>query len=224
MSEQGQETNQQTDQGNQSQQTQTQQTNQEVSDKTLVNQAEGGGDSEVKDGSKADEKPSPKAPEKYEPFKLPEGMEIPEETFKTVEELFKKLDLDQAGAQSLVDFHAKALKEASEAPFNAYRDLRKSWVDAIKSDPDMGPKIDQVKTDISRLISTIPDKAVQQGLRQGLEVTGAGDHPGVVKFLYEMSKILGEGTHVSGKGPAPVTKPGDQKSAAQKIWGNLQSG
>src|SRR5712671_3512851 len=43
------------------------------------------------------------APEKYEDFKLPEGVELAPEAVAEVSTLFKELGLSQANAQKLVD-------------------------------------------------------------------------------------------------------------------------
>ena len=89
---------------------------------------------------KDDDKPTG-APEKYEDFKIPEGLKANPEKMATASALFKELNLPQDGAQKLVDLYAKELTEASEAPVNAWKEMRQGWQKEVMNHPELGGKL-----------------------------------------------------------------------------------
>src|SRR6266403_5822536 len=101
--------------------------------------------------------PAPGAPEAYTDFTLPEGVKLEGETLKSAQELFKSLNLPQDGAQRLVDFHLGQIRAATEASSKAYEDMRAGWQTAAKADPEIGPKMTQIKENVGRLYAAIGD-------------------------------------------------------------------
>src|SRR5882724_1696629 len=99
--------------------------------------------------------PTPGAPEAYTDFTLPEGVKLESETLKSAQELFKALNLPQDGAQRLVDFHLGQIRAATEASSKAYDDMRSAWQTAAKADPEIGPKMTQIKENVGRLYDAI---------------------------------------------------------------------
>lgn len=183
-----------------------------ASDKSLVNE-------------KAEE---PKgAPEKYEDFKVPEGYTLDSEVAKDASALFKRLDLNQSGAQELVDFYVAKTKEAFEAPFNAYMDKRQEWRDQVNALPEIGgSKLKSSQSSIAKLIDSIGDSKVSDAFREAMDLTGAGDHPAVVQALVAWAKRLTEGGAVKGNGPVTEGQRDPNRpapSAAQAIYPNLPS-
>lgn len=155
--------------------------------KSLLNQGE-------------DDKPTG-APEKYEDFKLPEGLKADPEKMATATALFKELNLSQEGAQKLVDLYAAELTAAAEAPINAWMELRKEWQKTVTNDPEIGGKLKEVRTTIARAIDTLP-QALAKDFREALDLTGAGDHPAFIKAFYAFAQQRTEGRHVSGQNPS----------------------
>lgn len=150
-----------------------------------------------KDG---DDKPTG-APEKYEDFKVPDGLKVNPEKMTAATTLFKELGLPQDGAQKLVDLYAKELTEAAEAPLNAYLDQRKEWQKAVMADPEIGGKLKEVRTTISRAIDTLGGPLAKE-FREAMDLTGAGDHPAFIKAFFKFGSQLTEGRHVNGGGPS----------------------
>src|SRR5258706_10295271 len=180
-----------------------------------------------KDGNTllTEKKESPSgAPEKYEDFKLPEGVKLEGETLKSAQELFKALNLPQDGAQRLVDFHLSQIKAATEASSKAYDDMRATWQTAAKADAEIGPHMAKIKENVGRLYDAIGDAKLVGEFKQIMDLSGVGDNPAFIKFLNKASQYVIEGKHVSGGSPSKFGQqaPGtnERPSAAQALYPN----
>ena len=80
--------------------------------------------------------------------------------------------------------------------------LRTQWREELKADKDIGGKLDQVRVEIGRGLDRLPP-AVRDNFKAAMDMTGAGDHPAVIKAIHAFASLIGEGTHVSGGGPSP---------------------
>lgn len=170
------------------------------------------------DGDKPKEGEKPKdgkdaksvVPEKYEDFKLPDGVSVDAKQHEGFKTLAKDLGLSQEGAQKLVDQHVNALKEAVEGPGKRWAELQTTWQNEVKADAEIGgDNFVAMKTSVARAI----DKHGTPGLRDALNLTGAGNNPDIIKFIHRLSKGQGEGTAVAGTKPAAA-----QKSAAEVMY------
>jgi hypothetical protein len=170
-----------------------------------------------------DPKAQPGAPEKYEPFAVPEGFELDEAVSKEAGDLFKGLGLSQDSAQKLVDFYSAKTQESAEAPFKLWRDTQERWVSEVKADPEIGGKLDQVKTTISKAIDGLGDSKLANDFRIAMDYTGAGNNPAFIRAFYRLAQKLVEPTHVSGNAPSKFgqRQPGVPESAAKALYPNL---
>jgi len=159
------------------------------------------------------------APEKYDTFKVPDGYELDPEIMPEVHSMFKGMNLSQASAQTLVDFYAKKNMEAATAPIEYWKELQDKWVKEINADPEIGGRIDQVKTSIGRLLDSVGDQKLSNDFRAAMDLTGAGNHPAFVKLFYRVAQKLTEGTTHVGGGPRGANER--PRSAAQAIYPNL---
>jgi len=173
--------------------------------------------------------PAPKpteVPEKYD-LKAPEGYDLNEAIVGEASTLFKEMKLTNDQAQKLVDFQAKLQKDAAEAPYAAYDAMREEWQGQVKADPELGPKLPQVKETIGRALDTLGDPTLVATFREAMNLTGAGDHPAFIKAFYKLSQAVVEGTPVRGANPSPhgQTQSGrvDRPSAAQAMYPTLPS-
>lgn len=176
------------------------------------------------DGEKKPDAPS--APEKYEPFKVPEGFTLSEPIAAEAGTLFKELNLSQDQAQKLIDFHAAKTREAAEAPGKLWADTQEEWVKAVKADPEIGSKLPVVKQTIAKAIDSLPAPLAAE-FRQAMDYTGAGNNPAFIKAFYKFATQLTEGGHVSGGGPSSFgqAKPGDKPaSLAAAMYPTLPTG
>lgn len=181
-------------------------------DKSLLNQDE--------------EKKATGAPEAYEPFKAPEGMELDKELVGKAQEMFKEMNLTQEQGQKLVDFFVAQQIEASDAPYKAYDEMRETWRSEVKADHEIGNKLPQVKVNIGKLYDTLGDAELVKGFKAAMDLTGAGDHPAFIKVMNKVALLVTEGTHVNGRGPSGAGQEGPDKkpaTAAAAIYPNLPS-
>lgn len=160
---------------------------------------------EIKDASTAPtapETPATGAPETYADFTAPEGITIDKELVAEVTPIFKELGLSQEAAQKLMDFHTAKFGKTNEMLTKSVEDMRADWRNQVMSDKDIGGKIDQVKIELGRAKDRLPAE-VRTAFDEAMNITGLGDHPAIVKGLYEMAKMVNEGSHVTGGGPSP---------------------
>lgn len=145
------------------------------------------------------------APEKYEDFKLPEGYKMDEATGKEVTALFKELNLNQEGAQKLVDVYAARLLKAEEAPYKAWADTKKEWEGDIAD--RFGSKAEKARQDINSAITNALPPSLARAFRTALDITVAGSNPDIFEALSILAR-----PHLEGK---PIA-PGNQSPEANK--------
>lgn len=165
------------------------------------------------------------APEKYEAFKVPDGFEMPEETTKEVSTLFKELNLSQTEGQRLIDYYAKQSQDAAEAPFKLWQETQEKWQNAVRLDPEIGPKLNDVRTTISKAIDNLGDPKLASEFRDAMDYTGAGNNLAFIKAFYRLAQQLTEGGHIAGTGPSKFGQaaPGtsEKPSIARALYPNL---
>lgn len=169
------------------------------------------------------------APEKYEPFKAPEGFEIDKDAVAKAEPIFKELGLNQDQAQKLVDFYSDISKSAGEDMVKATLAEQKEWQQKLTNDPEIGgAKLAQTKATINKAIDGILSKAEASAFREAMDYTGAGNHPAFAKAIFKLASLLTEAPardHVTGNGPSreSQTPTGrvDRPSTANALYPNL---
>ena len=166
------------------------------------------------------------APETYSDFTLPEGQTLDKETIAEYLPLFKEMNLSQDAAQRLVDTYAKQTASQESRLLKLVEDTRAQFVADLKADSVIGNKLEAVRTDINRAFTHLPPDVVTAA-KAALDYTGGGDHPAIVRAFYELSKLVNEGTPVSGRGPAAEghtpTGRTERPTAASALYPNLRS-
>ena len=173
-----------------------------------------------KDGTeKSVEKPAPPVvPDKYE-FKDADAAVVEKAT-----PIFKELGLSQDAAQKLVDFYNAQAAESTKL----VNDMRAEWRTQMSALPEVAsnPKATE---DMGRAKATIfeNDPKGLAAFNEAMDLTGAGDHPAIVKAFLRFASRVNEGTHVSGRGPSPEGQASPNRavkpSAAQSLYPNLPS-
>jgi hypothetical protein len=173
---------------------------------------EGQGEPKDKDGEGKEDKPEPKAPAEYTDFTIPEGVAVDPEAMTEFKGISKELDLTQDQAQKLMDFGSQRIKALAEAPYKLWADTQVQWQKDVKADPELGganyEKTCQALGQIfvpgegNPFVKTLDEAGA---LKQALIVTGAGNHPEIVRLCYRISTLLKEPTSISG---APIKDKG----------------
>ncbi|MGP5566272.1 hypothetical protein ACTXN8_02610 [Pseudomonas helleri] len=160
-----------------------------------------------KDESKdADGKDKPTgAPEAYEDFTLPEGMEMDVEILGEFKNLAKELNIPQAKAQQLIDFQSQLASKQAEAYQAAVTKQAQDWAAEIKNDPEIGGEnYDKSVASAIKVIQSFGDPA----LTELLNTSGLGNHPALFKFCHRISAAISEDKFVL---------PGSQTNAPKEM-------
>lgn len=165
------------------------------------------------------EKPAPPVvPDKYD-FKDADPTVVEKAT-----PIFKELGLSQDAAQKLVDFYNARAAETSKL----VTDMRSDWRTQTNALPEVATNPRAVE-DMGRAKATIfeNDPKGLAAFNEAMDLTGAGDHPAVVKAMLRFAARVNEGTHVSGAGPSSEGQASPNKAArpsvAQSLYPNLPS-
>jgi hypothetical protein len=155
-------------------------------------------------------KPDPIDPTKYE-FKLPEGSKLDEVMDKEFRTLASSLNLQQDGAQKLIDLSSKFGEQYKKANEDAYKVEIEGW--KTESAKLMGEGETKAKNE--KLVAAFTKEFVDENFQKVLGDYGFGDHPSFVKLAIAIGEKLGEGTTAGGAGAG-----GEKKDTAQVLFGN----
>lgn len=181
---------------------------------SIFDDADGGGDPPPADPApkEGEEKPpedadkdkdkAEGAPEAYEAFKVPEGVEIDEVLLADATPIFKELGLPQDKAQKLIDLWTKIGTDAEAANAKIIQDHNNALIKAVKEDPDLGGA--HLKTTLASAKTAIA-KFGSPELEKLLITTGIGNEPAVLRFLVKVAAFDADDTLERGKGPGPGT-------------------
>lgn len=156
------------------------------------------------------------APENYEAFNLPEGIEISEENLNKFVPLAKELNLSQEQAQKLIDLQTEINQQATatlkDAQVKAMADQRAEWVQQMQTDKEFGGP------DLQKNLG-LANKALARfagiEMRQILHDSGLSDHPEMVRTFFKIGKLMEEDSFKDGEArSAPV-------SLAKKLYPDL---
>jgi len=167
------------------------------------------------DEKPADVKPDtqklPAAPEKYETFKVPDGVKFEGEAVEKFSALSKELGLTQEAAQKLVDFQANATKVAQEQQKADFDAMKKTWAEDTRK---------ALGADAEKQLgfaAQAREKFATPELKTLLEDSGFTNHPEIAKLFISIGKAISEDGFVSGKpadgpkDPAKVMYPNQGK-------------
>lgn len=158
-----------------------------------------------------------------ESFELPEGFELAEERMTSVVEFTNKHQLSPEMVNEFMQLQAawtaEDAKAASDAQHDAWSETQDKWVAEVKADEIVGGEnLEGNLSKISDLIETFtankegePDKAASDALRDAFNLTGAGNHPAMVRFLTAIANatLVKEGEpHPGGDTPAGKAEHG----------------
>lgn len=149
------------------------------------------------------------APEGYEAFEVPEGVEIDQNLLDRFTPLAKELELSQENAQKLVGMYAEvAAGQAAAAEEALLADVAK-WEAEISKDPDHETTLADAKRALNRFTAEDPEAA------SFIKGSWVGSHPAVIRVLARAGALLREdGFPGNSGGGAPRT------SSAKSMYKN----
>jgi hypothetical protein len=160
-----------------------------------------------------DDKPTG-APEKYEEFTLPEGVEMDADRLTGFQTLAKESNLTQASAQKYVDMASELTANTVEAVAvekqKAWDDYRATQVADLKKELGSGfdPFVEQALKGVKRFGG--------EALVSYLDKSGLGDLSIILKAFEAADKAAGEAKVIDGDDTKPDTRP-----LAKRVYPNL---
>jgi hypothetical protein len=150
----------------------------------------------------------------YEPFAMPEGVELDQAAVDRAIPVLKELGLDQDKAQKLVGIYASELQAAMDAALTPEKladyvqqfnqEQSGKWAEAVKADPEIGgAKLDETHALVRDGIAKFGSPA----LKEALDSTGLGNHPELVRMFRNIGLETREdrgGNPPSGGGAATL--------------------
>jgi hypothetical protein len=163
------------------------------------------------------------APETYSQWTVPEGFTLDETVSKEIGGIFKGLNLSQEQGQKLVDFYTAKTAESANQPYQVWQETQEQWIKEVKADRELGPRLNEVKTTISRAIDGLNDPKLARDFREAMDFTGAGNNPAFIRAFWKLAQMVTEGGHVAGGGPSAQgqRRQGESPSAARAMYPNL---
>lgn len=152
-----------------------------------------------------------KAPESYEQFSLPEGMDLDEGAIGEFLPMAKELDLTQAQAQKLVDLYSNKQMEAFQQFADAWQTTQSEWVEAARTDPEYGRGNFDANL---KTANAFLHKYGTQELVDALQETGMGNHPELIRAFVKAGKDMAEDALKFGN------EPQQPRSAADILFPN----
>jgi hypothetical protein len=153
------------------------------------------------DGKKPEDDKPTGAPEKYEDFKLPEGMQADTPVMGEFATLAKELNLPQEAAQKLVDLAGK-MQAGNVEQIQAHIEAQgEAWGNEARADKEFGgDKFDENLAVAKRAL----DQFGTPELKSLLVASKMGNHPEVLRFFYRAGQAISQDGFVPGRHGAPA--------------------
>ena len=149
----------------------------------------------------------------YEPFVLPEGVEVDEKELGEFKNLIGEYKAPQEFGQKLLDRHIAELNRFQQTQLQAWETEKESWAEDFRKDQEIGGNRAQTTIDSAhKFIRThggTPEQ--QQELYDILARTGLNNHKALIRIFAKAAAapVLNEGT----PRPAPQNPVGMDKAA-----------
>lgn len=145
----------------------------------------------------------------YEPPTLPEGVELDAERMAAFDAAIGKVQVPPETRQQLVDMfleERQAWEEhARQEQHRLFADTRRQWRDQVLGDEELGGAAHQTAiASCLRMIDQFVPEKDRAAFDQMLNITGAGDHPAMLKLLHSIArKFDAPGTVMQPNNPPP---------------------
>lgn len=152
--------------------------------------------------------PAAPTPLALEDIPLPEGFEMPEEIGGSFLELMNNPPESRAEfASKMIEMHTSLLSNIANDYAQQWEATQEQWREQIRALPEIGgDNLARTQTEIAKVL----DRYGDQEARDALAITGAGNHPALVKLFHAIAKDLNEAPPVVGT--PPTGAPRDRAS------------
>jgi hypothetical protein len=118
------------------------------------------------------------------------------------------------GFQPLLDLHAKAMADASQAmvkeQFRQFHATNEAWVKEVMGDPELGGSGFRTAMGVvARMRDRFVPETMKPAFEQFLAVTGAGNHPAFLRLMVNVGKAFDEPS-LPPPNPKPTPSNGSQ--------------
>lgn len=150
-----------------------------------------GSDAKSEEGEKKEEAKEG-APEQYDDFKVPEGVEFDDQVIGSFKDVAKELNLSQKQAQHLLDKCAPVIAQRQIEQIKA---VSAQWKERSETDKEIGGENwARAASDIARVrdkFSVGADGKVDLDIQEFMNLP-IGNHPGLLKLLARVGRAFGE--------------------------------
>jgi hypothetical protein len=167
---------------------------------------------------------APAAPA-FEAFTVPEGIKLGEKEVGQFTSMLGELEVATKGdhrlfqetGQKLLDMYIAERTRDATLQMENWIKTRQDWVKEIKDDPVLGRNRHET---VLRDAARVRDMFATDRFKDMIEYTGAGDHPGMMDFVYNVARfldkhgLLGEGRPV----PAPPSRQPSGKAGPRSRY------
>lgn len=154
------------------------------------------------------------APEKYEPFKMPEGISLDEAAVGRFLPVAKELELSQTRAQKLIDLYIAEKSADVKLSVENWAKTVGSWSEATKADKEIGgDKLPETHAQAKTFIKQFGTPA----LMTLLEEYKLHQNPEIVRMLAKGGRAISNDTLLLGGGAGQSEV---QKSLAERLFGD----
>jgi len=136
-------------------------------------------------------------------FAFPEGFEVDEAAVADFGAWAERAGVGEAPAQELVDLYVRTRQQEAESQRQAQVAQLQDWERQVKTDRELGGADLERKLAVARAPL---ERFADPELRDLLDATGLGSHPGVVRLFYRLGQALGGERFIPpGEGAGPTT-------------------
>jgi hypothetical protein len=143
------------------------------------------------------------APEAYEDFAAPEGVELDADLAGDLKALAKDMDLSQAGAQKVADLGMKLATKWGEEQANRVAEMQAAWKSEAEADKEIGG--DALAANLAVAKKAL-DTYGSPELVALLNESRIGDHPEFLRLMVRFGKTISEDTPVTTGTAAPAAR------------------
>ncbi|MGQ0585433.1 MAG: hypothetical protein ACT4O6_26125 [Reyranella sp.] len=176
-----------------------------------------GPDAEAVETAEPEASPAPdtlsgeQAPVAYEPFALPQGVEVDTAALEAAQSLFAEARLSQPQAQKLVDLYAGKMNELVQRQISAAESRQTAWVAEVKNDPELGGRrFEQARAAAQKALNRFGTPE----LRRTLDELWVGNNPQLFRFFARVGQALSEDRYVGAQSSA------SRLTAAETLYPN----